>query len=251
MKSLTLILGLATLSTPALAAPVSFTGAEFANLSGITFPTGTQTIIGNSLRIDATNTNSVIASLPLDQFNADVSNFEVQIDITRLFDDNRSADQDLTIYLSDGRNLFGAQFFDATSTDVRGRVRRDELNSDGQSLISREFFDQSSAVPTAINNSYLATTSVQATATNTIIAGDINNGAVSFTETVSTLFDPSNGGPSLVLISNASIENYQINSVTFTRGVSAPTAVAEPGMLGGMALSLAALGFGLYRRRFG
>jgi len=62
MKHLALALGLATLSTPTLAAPISFTGAELANLPDITFPTGIRTIIGDSLRIDATNFDSVIAS---------------------------------------------------------------------------------------------------------------------------------------------------------------------------------------------
>lgn len=251
MKHLTLILGLATLSTPALAAPISFTGAEFAALPGLTFPTGTQTIIADSLRIDATSGLGFLASLPLGQFNVDVEDFEVQIDITRLLRDDGVIDQAPFIYLSDGLNLFGGIFFDASSSATRTQARRDEIRSEGLPLIGREGFDQSAGTPVAINSNYLATIGVQATATNTTITTDINNGAVSSTGITTAILDSRNGGLSLTFAANSSSENYIINSVTFTRGVSTPTAVAEPGALGGMLLGLATLGFGLYRRRFG
>lgn len=250
MKRLFMIMVLATFSPPALATPISFTGAEFAALPGITFPTGTQTIIGASLRLDAAAANSVIASLPLDQFNVDVSDFEVQINITRLLRDDGLGDQDPLIYLSDGRNLFGGVFNDASNITVATRARRDELSNDGQSLIEREVFGVSSSIPVALNSSYLATISIKATDTNTTITGDVNNGAASSTGITSTLFNSSNGGPSLILFSKRFNQNYLINSVTFTRGVSLPTAVAEPGALGGLALGLATLGLGVYRRRF-
>jgi len=251
VKHLALILGLATFSTPALAMPISFTGAEFAALPGITFPSGTQTIVGDSLRLDATNTNSSIASLPLDQFNVDVSDFEVQINITRLLRDDGTEDHDPVIFLSDGRNLFGGIFADLSASTVFAQARRSELNSDGRSLVFIETLSNSSGAPVAFNDSYLATIGVQATPTNTIISVGINNGIASITDTTSTLFDLNNGGPSLVLFSNSFSENYLINSVTFTRGVSTPAAVAEPGALGGLALGLATLGFGMFRRRFG
>lgn len=249
MKRLALILGLATFSTPALAAPISFTGAELANLPGITFPTGTQTIIGDSLRIDATLGNSVIASLPLSQFNVDVRDFEVQINVTRLLNDASNADQDYEIYLSDGLNLFGGHFVDIGDI-IQARIRRDELNSDRQIVMFKDLLAEASNVPVSINSSYLATIGVQSTATSTTITTEVNNGASSITASTPILFNASNGGPSLALFSNSPSENYQINTVTFTRGVSVPTAVAEPGALGGLALGLATLGFGVFRRRF-
>ena len=90
---------------------------------------------------------------------------------------------------------------------------------------------------------------MQATATNTTITVKINDGAVSFTGTTSTLFDPSNGRLNLTLISSNFNENYLINSVTFTRGLSPATAVAEPEAFAGLGLGLTTLSLSLYRRR--
>lgn len=250
MKYLALALSLATFSTPALAAPITYTGAEFANLPGIAFPTGVRTIIGDSLRIEATDNNSAIAILALDQFDVDVGDFEVDVNITRIIADDGRLDQNLFIHLSDGRNLFGGVFVDNIPS-VSAQIRRDELSSDGQSLMIREELGSSPSILVDINNSYLATIKVQATNTNTTVRGYINNG-ISATNigVTSTLFDSRNGGPSLVLSSNDFNHNYLINSVTFTRGVNASSAVTEPGALGGLALGLATLSFGLYRRRF-
>jgi len=188
--------------------------------------------------------------LPLGQFNVDTSNFEAQISVTSLPDDGGVSIQSLLIYLSDGLNLFGGFFSARPNNTAFTDVRRDELSNDGQSLILREFLGRSSNAPVTANSSYLITIGVQTTATNTTITGDINNGAAALTPTTPTLFDPSNGGLSLVVFSNIPNQNYLINSVTFTRGVSAPTAVVEPKALGGLMLGLATLGFGLYRRRF-
>lgn len=249
MKHIALVLGLATLSTPAFAVPISFTGAEFATLPGITFPTGIQTIVGDSLRIDATNSRSIVAALPLDSFNVDVSDFEVQFNMTRLRRDDGIAEQNPFIYLSDGRNLFGGFFFDVP-LGYRTGARRDELGVDGQSLILRQFLGNTNETPVPVNGDYLATIRIRSSASNTIITSTVNNGLRISSGTTATLFNPGNGGASLLFSSDFFSENYLINSVTFTRGVSAPAAVPEPGALGGMLLGLTTLGFGLYRRRF-
>lgn len=249
MKYLSLVVALTTLSTPALALPISFTGAEFASLPGITFPTGTRTIIGDSLRIDGTSTQAVVASLPLDQFGLNPGGFEVQFNITRLLRDDGNTEQNPFIYLSDGFNLFGATFID-TVEGFGAQIRRDELDSDGQSLNRIEFLGTSPITPVAINSDYLATISIEIGTDGTTITGDVNNGAVRRTASTTTVFDPGNGAFSLVLGSNSFTENYIINSVTF-REVSTVTAVVEPGAFGGMGLGLLTLGLGLYRRRFG
>ena len=117
MKSLALAFGLLTLTTPAFATPISFTGAELLNVTGISFPTGARTVVGDSLRIGATDLNSTIVALPLDQFDVDVSDFEVQISFTRLLRGDGSVDHDPLVYLSDGRNLFGGVFGDGANNE--------------------------------------------------------------------------------------------------------------------------------------
>lgn len=249
MKHLALGISLATFSTPALATPISFTGAEFASLPGISFPSGTRSIIGDSLRIDGNRNFHATVVLPLTQFDVDPGNFELQLNVTRLLNDSNFEDQDLHVYLSDGRNLFGGTFADF-STSVFVRIRQDELNRNDQSFIDGELLGVSQFTPVAVGSDYLATLSVRATATETTITGNINNGAVNFTRTSTVLFNSNGVGLALVLGSSNLNQNYLINSVTFSEGVGAPTAVSEPGAFGGLALGLTTLGFGLYRRRF-
>jgi len=253
MKHLILAAAMTALSAPALASPISFKGAELVSLPNIVFPTGNQTIVGDSLLLNVVGEFSALASLSLDSFNVDVRDFEVQIDVTKLRRDDNVLDQDLRIYLSDGVNVFGGVFVDGSPDNAgttRVDARRDELLGDGQSFRFIESVGFSTLAPAAFDNNYLATVRIQAAATQTSITGDINNGAVRITGSTTTLFDPNNGGLSLVIGGSEFGENYLINSVTFTRGVSAPTAVSEPGTLGGLALGLATLGLGLYRRRF-
>lgn len=108
MKSLILASRFILFDTGASAAPISYTGAEFASLSGISFRTGTQTIVGDSLRIESTALNSVVARLLLDQFMVDVADFVVQIGITRLLHSGGGEDQDPSISITDDVNTFGA-----------------------------------------------------------------------------------------------------------------------------------------------
>lgn len=248
MKALVFVFGLAVFATPVHAVPISFTGAEFVNLPGISFFSGVRTIMGDSLHIRATENNDVILGLSLDQFNVDVSDFEVQFSITRLRTQNGFDIQNPTIHLSDGRNLFGAAFFAGSDTTLRAGAMREELAGDGQSLIFREELQNSGTTPVANNESYLATIRILASAFETEVIADLDNGSAVARGTTSTRFNPSNGGASLLLASGPIGANYLIHSVTFTRGVSAPRAVVEPGTLGGLALGLMGLGFGNYRR---
>jgi len=208
--------------------------------------------MGDSVLFEPTRSFSVLASLPLGQFNVDISDFEVEINMTKLLNDGGRLDQDIQILVSDGRNLFGGLFHNISSRgdELFLQSRRSELLSDGQSVEHREIFNPPPfGVSVPADTIYTATIGVRAEASETFIIGRINNGALDFTASTTTTFNSGNGGPSLILASYGPQENHLINSVTFTRGVSAPAAVPEPGALGGMLLGLTTLGFGLCRRR--
>lgn len=229
----------------AFATPITFTGAEFANLSNVTFSTGSRSTIGDSLRINATISRSVLAEFSFANFNVDISDFEVQLDLTRRITSDGGFDHDPQIYLSDGRNLFGGSFFDFNLVPVSFQARQQELANDGVDLINLQNLGTSSGISVAAESNFLATIRVQATAANTTITGEANNGAIGLTAVTSTLFDPSNGGPSLIFASDNANERYQINSISFTRGVT----VAEPGTLASLGFGLMGAGLCLYRRR--
>lgn len=247
MKSLALASGLLFFSSAVSATPISFTGAELAALPSISFPTGTQTIFGDSLRIDASTRNSAIVRLPFDLFDVDVSDFEVQINFTRLRRDDGLDDHDPTVFLSDGFNLFGAGFGDSSNNGVNASPRVHSISPDQKSLNFDAPLTRSADIVVPLGSSFLATIRIQSTGISTTITSGFNNGSISATGVSPTLFDPNNGGPSLIIGSNDVNENYQINSLSFTRGVSLPTAVPEPNALAGLGIGL--LGFSLYRRR--
>lgn len=250
MKRLALVFSLAMSAAPVHAVPISFSGAELAALPGISFPRSNQTIMGDSLFLQAFFNGDITFNLPLDQFDVDASDFEVQIDMTRTLNRDGVSDFHPAIHLGDGLNLFGGFFSEGTTATLRTNARVAELRSDGLSLGHRELFPASPEVTVFLGSSFIATLRVQSTATGTHITTNIDNGVVSAAGVTSTVFDPSNGGPSLVLAPGGSRQNYLINSVTFTRGVRVATAVPEPGALGGVLLGLAAMGVGLYRREF-
>lgn len=233
--------------TPAAAAPISFTGSELLNLTGIRFPNATPTLVGDSIRLNNIRASGILAVLPLDQFRVDPSQFEVQINVRKLLRDDGVSDQDFNVYLSDGRNLFGGVFGDIFSTTniIAHHPTRAEISSNGLSFVFREILDPSNFISAVAGENFRVTLSVQSTSGGTTVNGDINEGAAQASGSYIPFLDPANGGFSLVLGADALGENVQINSLTFTSGVSVPEPSALAGLSGGMMLL-----FGmLYRRR--
>jgi len=233
--------------TPAAAAPISFTGSELLNLTGIRFPSSITSLAGDSLRLNNTRRFGIIAELPLDQFLIDPSQFEVQVDITKLRRDDGLSDQELYIYLSDGFNLFGGVFGDFMNNVDRIAYQpiRAEISNDGLSFIFREVLAPSDFIPAVAGDDFFSTLRVQSTSNGTIVSGDINAGATQTSGFYLPFLDPSNRGFSLVLGGDAVGENIQINSLTFSSGVS----VSEPSPLAGLSIAMVLLAGMLYRRR--
>jgi len=247
MRSLFFVLSLIIFNATASAAPISFTGAELLSATGISFPTGTRTVVGDSLQIESTALNSVVARLPLDQFVIDLSDFEVQLNITRTLDIFGAEDSDPSISITDGVNVIQAGFGDGSGLNFFSAVRTGVLTSDETAFVSRTGLDLSDPTPIAVGSAYTGRFRINATATATFLSADLNGGNAPSSATTPTVFDPSNGGLSLLLAGNHVGETYLINSLTFTRGVSLATAVPEPNALAGLGVGL--LGFSLYRRR--
>lgn len=247
MKPLALILGLLTLSTPTFATPITFTGAELANLPGASFPTGGQSIVGDDLRIDPTAENAVLYRLDLSQFIVDPTNISISVNSTRLLRDDNFEDQELRIGLYDGQTFFHTTFVDFTDQTVEPRIGYSAISND-ETLLGRVFIVGSgSNVPSPINSIARLSVTIQAGPTATVVEGEVN-GAGGFASEIPTVLDINNG-LSLILAGNELGENYLLTSLTFTSDVSLPASVPEPNMLGGLALALTTLGFGLHRRR--
>lgn len=247
MKPMILAFALTAITMPVAAAPISFTGSELLNFTDIRFPSSTPSLAGDSLRLNNTRGTGILAVLPLDQFRVDPSQFEVQVNVTKLLRDDGVSDQDFNLYLSDGFNLFGGVFGDIFSTTniIAHHPTRAEISNDGFSFILREILDPSDFISTIAGENFLATLNIQSTSGGTNVDGDINEGAVQASGSYLPFLDPQNGGFSLVFGADAIGENVQINSVTFTSGVSVP----EPSALAGMTIGIISLFGALYRRR--
>jgi len=249
MRFLVLTLGLLSFSTPAPAVPISFTGAELANLSSASFPTGGQRIVGDSLRWDPTILRAVLYRLPLDGFVIDPSNIGISAITTRLRTDQNGLDQDISFGIYDGQNLFNIFFVDSNSSQsVRAQNRIDSLDASERFFVPGSFVESGPLISSPIGSVVQLDTTIQATATGTTLIGEFNQSGAT-TSTFSPVLNLS-GTLSLVILGSNTNENHLLRSLTFTSGVSLPTAVAEPGALGGLALGLATLGFGVFRRRF-
>lgn len=251
MKTTLLALGFISLSAPALANPISFSGAEIAALPNVSFPTSSSSIDGSSLLLgaEADRANSVLINISLDEFIVDLNNLELRLDLVRLLRDDGAADQNLFVYISDGSNLLGGVFPD-NSTSVRFEARPGILNTGGENFSVGPILGASSFLPVSVGSAFSATLSLQAQAGNTVISGRIDTGSAtdSATQSTTALLNQGNG-LSLILGHNTLGENFQINALTFTNGVSFPTTIPEPGAMGGLGLALFALGTGLHRRR--
>lgn|GEM_PF-355664 len=245
MKRLLLTLGLITLSTPALATPVSYTGIELAALSGANFPNGGQSFVGDGLRVDPAFDNAVLFRLDLDDFVVDPSDIGISINLQRLLNDNSFTDQDIRIGIFNGTDFFHTFFFDNNVAQFRPVNSVASLNGGETGLGTTSGIDTGPIVAAPFGAVAQLEVTIQATGSSTTIISEINQtGAFS---SLSTDQLGIGGGLSLILIGNNSAENYLIDRVTFTSGVSVPTSVPEPGGLGLAFMGLTALG--LYRRR--
>jgi len=230
----------------ASAAPLSFTGAELTTLTGASFPTGGQTIIGDSLRFDPTILRPILYRLDLSDFNVDPSEIAISVQVTRLLSDGGALDNDFHIGIYDGQTYFHSIFLDIIPPNLARRHFASSLIDGGTSFESSMLPGQSAEIVAPAGEFAQYDVTIRATPTFTEILSDANQSG-SFSNQTSTLLD-NNAGLSLVFAGQNIAENYLVNSLTFTRGVSLPTAVPEPSALAGLGLGF--LGFaGLMRRR--
>lgn len=243
MRILLLSFGLIFLSSKALSAPITFTGAELAALPGGSFPTGTQSIIGDSLRFNPTASDVVLYRLDLNSFALDPNNINISVNVDRLLDDAGSADQDIRIGIYDGQNFFNTTFIDLSSPQsIRPENQVDTVNASVTQLTSNLLRDIGPFIPSAIGSVAQLDVTIRATPTSTTIIGEVNQGG-GFATTTSRVLDV-NANLSLLIVNQTFRENHIINSLSLSSG---PTAVVEPASLGITGLGL--LGFGLFRRR--
>lgn len=246
MKQIALIFAFLSVSTPATAMPISFTGAELASLPGASFPTGGQSVVGDGLRFDPTLTSAALYRLSLNQLDVDPSNIGISVNVDRLLRDDGIVDQDFFVGIYDGQNYFNAFFQDTVSQVIEAQSRIDRLNASEDQGVSNSFLGSGPFISSPVGSVAQLNVVVQATAVSTTIAHSVNqSGASAFSAPTALNV---NGDLSLVILGDQLGENYFINSLTFTNGVSVPTAVPEPGALLGLALGLLMLGVGLYRR---
>lgn len=247
MKYLILAISLFTISTQTSATPVTFTGAELADLPGATFPTGIQTIIGDDLRIDNTIGAGIIYRLPLDQFDINPENLSLSINYTRLLSDSGSNLQRLRLGVYDGQTLFNVFAFNPGGDTIRGQITEGFLSPDERNLLATDRFQLGPETPSPIGSIAQLNVLIQASPITTIITGDLNQSGA-FSDAVNNILDRNNG-LDLIISGDFVGENYLINSLTITSDASGPFAVPESGTLGGLAFGLTSLSLGLYRRR--
>lgn len=248
MRSLILSLGFLSFSLPVLSAPITFTGAELANLSGASFPTSGQSIVGDGLRFDPTIFGAVLYRLDLDNFVIDPTDISFSLAFKRLPNDLGEPDQDIFVGIYDGLNVFNTVVDGRPNEQFRLIHRIDGLNVT-ETQLGSSFFDQAGPViALPIIPLFELNVTIRATPTNTTLISDVN-GSGGISSTVSNLLGTS-AGLSLLIIGNEINENHLISSLTFNTGIGLPTTLPEPGPLIGLALGLGVLGFSFYRRRF-
>lgn len=245
MRYFLIVFAVLALIPSARAVPITFTGAELASLPGASFPTGGQMVIGDDLRIDATEGFTALYRLDLDEFIIDRSDFGFSLEFTRLNSDSGLNEQEFFIGFFDGRFLYSASFFgrDTGQTTAQNIILR--LNEDGTELLGPGFAGASSPTATSsIGDILQLDFRLQATLDDTIISHAFDGSDFFPNSTLEPLLPGSD--LSLVIFNfNNTEQNFLFNSLTFTNGVSA---VPEPGALGGLGLGMLAL-TGFMRRR--
>lgn len=250
MRYLLLALSLVTLSTQALATPVTLTGAQLANLPNVQFPNGGQSISGSGLRFDITRNNGVIYRLPLNDFITDAGNISFSLAYERLLRDDGGLDQDFFIGIYDDENFFNSAAVDTSLQQVEIQNRVSGLSAAEDILVGSSVIDLGPQIAAPIGTVAQLDVSIQATPTGTTLSVSLNQSGAFITPTT-TFLDPS--GLSLIIVGNSLGENFIFNSLTFTNGVNIPAsptaAISEPAAFGGLALGLMTLGAQQRRRQ--
>lgn len=252
MKLPLIALGFTLVVTPSIAAPLTFTGAEIAQLSNVTLAPDTKVVAGTSL-FNGASTTFRLAEFPLEEFGSGLSNINIIFNVTRLPTVFDGFVQRYQIRISDGLNIFGTSTSAGLSTTgvrnddvIRGGVFESEVGSG----VSLGTVPLGSGQDLPFNSTFDLDFTIQTRATDSLLSLSFNQ-AAEFGRSSSRLFDPANGGFSLVL-GGLGPSSYQFNSITFNDGLRPSgfltTQVTEPSSLAG--LSIALLSFaGLIRRR--
>jgi len=246
MKTVLSLLGMMAFALPAQAVPITLSGAEIAQIPGTSTRLGTQSIIGDALRIDAIADLGNLLQVPLNMIISASTDISFTLQSLRLTADSGRVDQDFQIGIFDGQNVFGARFVDSFDATVRPDARvlpftLDQSQSGSGTLVA----EGSSAVLAPIDSIAEIGISIRSTVDGTEISGSVN-GINLVTGVTSLVFDAA-ADLFLVVTGSDRNENYQFNSFTFTSDGTPAQNVPEPGALAGLALGLLGLAIGLDR----
>jgi|GEM_PF-3199274 len=247
MKHLIALLSMMMFSTPALAIPTTFTGAELLNFPNIRFPHSTQSVDGDSLLLNNTLLGSGFAAvLPLDDFLSDEGRLRIELDFRINANDDEGPSEAFLVFISDGRNLFGSLLVHQFDEIIMRHARGSFSPVLGERVSLHEVLPgRSTSIRPTIGESNLLSLGIQLSATNTQIFGNIDRPDLDITDVTETPVDINNGGLSLVFAANRLGDNYRINELRFVEGFTVP----EPNILLGFGFGLLGLGLATYRRR--
>lgn len=217
--------------SPALAATTTLTGADIFNDPSAVFPAGTQSLSGSSLIVGASSNEADRTVLEIPIFPAGSLSaqrplpLQVSVNLTRL-----TSDFDPTFALSDG------------NTSLGGTVRDNLITS----FFENGLIVNQAAIPNAtfpeVNSAFDFNLSFLQEDSETTVNLSFSFADGSRSHDSSFVLD-TNSDLTLVLVSdNDTIEQYQINSLTF----SSSDAVPEPLTLLG---SMVGIGFGIVLRK--
>jgi len=237
-------------ATTAHAGPLSFTGAELASHPGKVFSRGAS-VSGSSLILNGGRNFGTLFRLSLDEYDVDLSNFEFRINFTRLPTGSRRLHPSLGIYLSDSSSVLGSIFnsFSSNTGGVGGRSNvtlYHGVETNNGSGVDNTFLVHAPFQHFNPLNNINYVLNIQVSGAVKQITSSLS----SFSTATATTTTPFNALGDLSLIFVGQYQ-YQINSLNFTRGVSAPVVEPEPspapipspGMFGIFALALSSLGY--------
>lgn len=235
------------------ATPITFTGAELAALPNATAVGGIHSISGDSLLLTATSNNQILFNLNLSEFILTGEDIGIVANATRLTTTGGIRNSDIRLGVTDTRNYVYAEFdnFSTQPNVLRGH-RHGFVTNNGQNFSQFGAIGDGPIFGYEFGEAANLSVILRPTPGFTQIFSTFN-GQGGFTSVTDTnRLDPVFFDLSFTIGGASAGERYQINAVSFFSGVALPEpqAVSEPGAFGGLALSLAAMGLGLYRRRF-